>query len=135
MPVPLGQLSSSTGSVVITTTPSASSVYTVLVTFTASIVSATLFVPPADVSPNEPSHKLRKVECSWEKERMLAAYEDLWASEKSFSLVPGLSSASQLPLVTQPIAVPSSRSAYGFHCGSGACELILSFSLFVSPVV
>ena len=78
--MPLGQLPLSLGSMVITTTPSASSVYMVSVISAALIVPAALFVPLADVTPAEPSRKLHKVECPRKEERMLAAYEDLWTS-------------------------------------------------------
>ena len=80
MPVPLGQLPSSLGSVVVTTTPSACLVCMVSITAAATNVSSTPFVPPADVTPVEPSCKLCRVECTREKEKMLATFEDLWDS-------------------------------------------------------
>ena len=62
MPVPLGQLHSSAGSSVLTTSPSASTACAVTFLVTAPFVSAIPFVPPSDVTPVKPSRKCRCVE-------------------------------------------------------------------------
>ena len=107
MPVPLGQLPSFAGSGVVTTSPSASTVCAVTFSVAGPVVAATPFVPPSDVTSVEPSRKRCHVEDLRERERMLAEFEDFWASGKSFSLQPGLSSASQPLLVTPPVVVPA----------------------------
>ena len=84
MPVPLGQLQSSVGSDMVTTT-SSSLVCAVTFSTAASIVSATLFVSPAGVTSVELSRKRRRVEFPREREKMLAAFEELWASGRSSS--------------------------------------------------
>ena len=66
-----------------------------------------LFVPPADVTLVEPSRKRGRVESSREREKMLATFEDLWASGKSLSQSLGSLSASQPLLVMPPIAFPA----------------------------
>ena len=110
MPLPLGQLPSSVGSGVVTTTLS-SSVCAVTFSTAASIVSATPFVSPVGITPVEPSHKQRRVESLREREKMLAAFEELWASKRSSSARLGLSSAPHPPLVTPPAAVPAPVSS------------------------
>ena len=134
MPVTLCQLPSSVGSCVVTTTPPTSSECMVTVTAAAQIVSTAPFMPPADVTPVERSRKRRRVESVREREKMLAAFEDLWACGKFFSSHPGPSSASQPPLVTLPIAVavpipfavPSTVSAHtssSSHSTSSSTQL------------
>ena len=70
------------------------------------VVSATLFVPPPDVTPVKPSRKRRRVEDPRERKRMLAAFEDVWASRGSFSPQSDSSSASQPQLVMPVVVVP-----------------------------
>ena len=105
MPVPLCQLPSPAGSDVVTTTPS-SSVCVVTYSATTSVISAALFIAPADATPVEPGHKQRHIE-SLEHAKMLAAFEDFWAARRHSSPCPGPATA--LPLVTPPVpllAVP-----------------------------
>ena len=107
MPVPLGQLPSSAGSGVVTSTPSASTSCAVTFSVFGLFVSATLFVPSSDVTLVDPNCKHRRVEGLLEQERMLVAFKDVWASRGSFSPWPGPSSASKTPLVTPSMVVPA----------------------------
>ena len=75
-----------------TTTPS-SSICAVTFSDTAPMVSTATFVPPVDVTPTEPGRKRRHVESLREKVKMLATFEELWASGQSFSPHSGPSSA------------------------------------------
>ena len=71
------------------------------------VVSAAPFVPPMGMTLVEPSHKRRRVDFAQDKVKMLAAFEELWASSQSFSLRSGQSSAPPPPLVTPPVDVPA----------------------------
>ena len=64
----------------------------------APVVSAVLFVPPMDMSPGEPSRKRRRVDSPWETTKLLATFEELWASSRSFSPIASLSFAPPLRL-------------------------------------
>ena len=107
MPVPLGQVPSSVGSRVITTYPSESSVCAVTYSVAGATVSTTPFVPPPTVTPVETGHKRHRVEDREEWELMLAEFENLWASGKSFTPRLGPSFAPQLQLITLPVVVPA----------------------------
>ena len=65
------------------------------------------FVLPTDMSPAEQSHMRCRVDSLQETAKMLAAFEELWASGRYFSLIAGPFSALPLLLMTSPIADPS----------------------------
>ena len=65
----------------------------------APVVSSAPVVLPMDVSPVEPGRKQCHIEFLGERARMFAAFEDIWASVGSFSMLPGPSSAPRLLLV------------------------------------
>ena len=106
MPVPLCQLPLCAETSVVTTAPS-SSVCAVTFSAAAPAISAAPFVPPMDVTPVEPSRKWSRVDSLQERAKMLATFEELWASDQSLSPSSGPSSAPPLPLVTPPTAVPA----------------------------
>ena len=110
MPVPPDQLPSSVGSGVVTTT-SSSSVCVVTFLATASVISATLFVSLAGITPVKPGRKRRLVESPREREKMLAAFEELWASGRSSSHRSSQSAAPQPLMVMPPVAVPTPVSS------------------------
>ena len=73
----------------------------------APIVSAALIVLPLDMTLAEPSRKRCQVDFLWVKAKMLAAFEEVWASGWSLLPIADPSSAPLLQLVTPLIAVPA----------------------------
>ena len=77
MPVPLGQLHSSTGFSVLTMSPSATAVCAVTYSVTGLAISVALFVPPSAATPVKPCGKRCHVEDPRERKGMLAEFEDI----------------------------------------------------------
>ena len=102
----LCRLPSSAGTGVVMTTPS---LLVCAVTFSAAapVVSTAPFVSPVDVTLVKPSRKRCRLDSPREKAKMLAAFEELWASDHSFSPHSDPSSAPQPPLVTPAVDVPA----------------------------
>ena len=90
MPVPLGQLSSADSGVITT-----SALLAVLCLVTST---------PAGLVAEHPKKRCCVTDAK-ERELMLENFEDWWGSGRSMPL-PGLSSASQLPLITPPVVPP-----------------------------
>ena len=100
------QLPSPAGAGVVTTTPS-STVCALTFSAAAPVVFAALFFLPMDVTPLEPGSKQCRIESPREKARMLATFEDIWASGQLFSPLLGPLSALQPLLVTPPVPLPT----------------------------